>query len=133
MTAVDPTIARGERKSAGRSRLFSWISREYTEESATEKDAAALAPPDPNVQREIRRLALEAEVANLQAEADSILSEAALEGRVIDLPEGIAPYPGTGLIGEETDAPTEPSTGASADGEPESTENAAPAGDHTAS
>ena len=49
----------------------------------------ALAPPDPEVQREILRLELEAEVANLQAEADALLSEAVVEGRVAELPEDV--------------------------------------------
>lgn len=139
VTAVDPTIARGEKKSGGRSRLFSWISGEYSDDSLTEKDAAALAPPDLNVQREIRRLALEAEVANLQAEADSLLSEAALEGRVIDLPEGMTPYPGTDvLIGEEAEAgeageAAETTTGAAAEGGAEPAESTPPVGDDTAS
>ena len=52
-------------------------------------DAQALAPPDPEVQREILRLELEAEVANLQAEADALLSEAVVEGRVVELPEDV--------------------------------------------
>ncbi len=51
------------------------------------QSAQALAPPDPEVQREILRLELEAEVANLQAEADALLSEAVVEGRVAELPE----------------------------------------------
>ena len=132
VTAVDRAIVRGEKKTGGRSRLFSWISGEYTDDSLTETDAAALAPPDRNVQREILRLALEAEVANLQAEADSLLSEAAMEGRVIDLPEGIAPFPGSeSLIGEDTATPTE----APVEGDHQSTEaeGEPPAGDVSAS
>lgn len=65
-----------------RNRLLSWISGEYPDEGPSTKDAAALAPPDQAVRREILRLELEAEVANLQAEADAILAEAAVEGRV---------------------------------------------------
>ncbi|MGK2851577.1 MAG: hypothetical protein ACSLFN_11785 [Candidatus Limnocylindrales bacterium] len=65
-----------------RNRLLSWISGEYPDEGVSTKDAAALAPPDQAVRREILRLELEAEVANLQAEADAILAEAAVEGRV---------------------------------------------------
>lgn len=90
LTAVDHTILRsGETKPAGRNRLLSWISGEYPEEAPSASEAQALAPPDAEVQREITRLALEAEVANLQAEADSLLSEAVVEGRVADLPEDV--------------------------------------------
>jgi hypothetical protein len=131
VTAVDQAVLRGEKKQpAGRNRLLSWISGEYPDADAPEvADAQALAPPEPDVRREITRLALEAEVANLQAEADSILSEAAVEGRVIDLPEGIKPFvpeattdweTGTGTAPAKQDAP--PAT----DGEP-SDEDAPPA------
>ena len=47
-------------------------------------DTGALAPPDADVRREILRLELEAEVANLQAEADALRAEAAVEGREPD-------------------------------------------------
>ena len=94
LTAVDTAILRGEKKEqppASRNRLLSWISGDYTVEPAplTPSEAQALAPPDPEVQREIIRLELEAEVANLQAEADSLLSEAVVEGRVAELPEDV--------------------------------------------
>jgi hypothetical protein len=65
-----------------RNRLLSWISGEYPEASGPAAEAGALAPPDPAVRREMLRLELEAEVANLQAEADALLSEATAEGRV---------------------------------------------------
>ena len=90
VTEVDQAIVRGEKKPAGRSRLLSWISGEYPEDASVVADAQALAPPDPDVQREILRLELEAEVANLQAESDSLRSEAAAEGR--DLPDGVEPF-----------------------------------------
>ena len=94
LTAVDTAILRGEKKeqpAPSRNRLLSWISGDYTAEPAplTPTEAQALAPPDPEVQREILRLELEAEVANLQAEADSLLSEAVVEGRVAELPEDV--------------------------------------------
>jgi len=90
VTAVDAKVMRGER-SPQRNRLLSWISGEYTDEVPATANTQAIAPPDPEVQREIRRLELEAEVASLQAEADAILSEAVVEGRVVDVPEGIRP------------------------------------------
>lgn len=90
LTAVDSAILRGEKKPATRNRLLSWISGEYNpEDTPSPADAQALAPPDPAVQREIIRLELEAEVANLQAEADSLLSEAVVEGRIAELPADV--------------------------------------------
>jgi hypothetical protein len=91
LTAVDPAALRPETKPASRNRLLSWISGEYPDEAPAANEAQALAPPDAEVQREIMRLELEAEVANLQAERDALLSEAVVEGRVADLPEEIQP------------------------------------------
>ena len=63
-----------------RNRILSWISGEYPDEAGDPADAGALAPPDLAVRREIFRLELEAEVANLQAEADALIAEAKVEG-----------------------------------------------------
>jgi hypothetical protein len=89
VTAVDHEGLRTTKKAPSRSRLMSWISGEYEPEGVSQVEAGALQPPDPNVQREILRLQLEAQVANLQAEADSIYADAVVEGRVGDLPEGL--------------------------------------------
>jgi hypothetical protein len=91
LTAVDLGALRPETKPASRNRLLSWISGEYPEEAPSANEAQALAPPDPEVQREIIRLELEAEVANLEAERDSLLSEAVVEGRLEELPQDIQP------------------------------------------
>jgi hypothetical protein len=91
LTAVDPGALRPEAKPAGRNRLLSWISGEYPDEAPSASEAQALAPPDAEVQREILRLELEAEVANLEAERDSLLSEAVVEGRLDELPQEIQP------------------------------------------
>jgi len=93
LTAVDPAGLRPESKPATRNRLLSWISGEYPDDARAESasEAQALAPPDAEVQREILRLELEAEVANLEAERDSLLSEAVVEGRLDDLPQEIQP------------------------------------------
>lgn len=64
-----------------RSRLLSWISGEYPDDSLTATEIGALAPPDADVRREMLRLELEAEVANLQAENDALVAEATVEGR----------------------------------------------------
>jgi hypothetical protein len=135
LTAVDTAILRGEKKPASRSRLLSWISGEYNAEATSSaREAQALAPPDPAVQREIIRLELEAEVANLQAEADSLLSEAVVEGRVAELPEDVREL-ATGEFDAETlaaataagDAPS-----AAGDGAPVSATSETPAADDEA-
>ena len=91
LTAVDLAALRPESKPASRNRLLSWISGEYPDDAPSANEAQALAPPDAEVQREILRLELEAEVANLEAERDSLLSEAVVEGRLDDLPQEIQP------------------------------------------
>ena len=82
LTAIDTAaIVRAKTPtSRSRNRLLSWISGDYPDEAATAADAGALAPPDLAVRREILRLELEAEVANLQAEADAMIAEATVEG-----------------------------------------------------
>ncbi len=101
LTAVDLAALRSEAKPASRNRLLSWISGEYPDEAPSASEAQALAPPDAEVQREIIRLELEAEVHNLQAERDALLSEAVVEGRLEDLPEEIQPL-ATGEFDAET-------------------------------
>ena len=81
VTAIDAAaIIRGTRdpKPQRRSRLMSWISGEYPEE---EKPAppGSLSPPPAEVRREMLRLELEAQVANLQAEAGAMAAEQAVE------------------------------------------------------
>ncbi len=82
VTAVDEKVVRGETRPVERNRLLSWISGEYAEEEATEALSQAIAPPDPEVKREIRRLEIEAEVANLTAEVQARRVEAVAD--VID-------------------------------------------------
>jgi hypothetical protein len=86
LTAIDAAaIVRAKTPVARpRSRLLSWISGEYPDETPTAVETGALAPPDPDVRREMLRLALEAEVANLQAEAGALMAEATYEGRAPD-------------------------------------------------
>jgi hypothetical protein len=82
VTAIDPeAIVRNARMPTAprRSRLLSWFGGEVTEPDESPAPPGSLAPPPPEVRREILRLELEAEVANLQAEADSITAEAAVE------------------------------------------------------
>jgi hypothetical protein len=86
LTAIDAAaIVRSKQATPrSRNRLLSWISGEYPEEAGAPGDAAALAPPDLEVRREMLRLELEAEVAALQAEAEAIKAEATVEGRAED-------------------------------------------------
>ena len=83
LTAIDAAaIVRAKTPVARpRNRILSWISGEYPDEVQSATEAGALALPDAEVRREMLRLELEAEVANLQAEADSLLAEATVEGR----------------------------------------------------
>ena len=89
LTAIDAAaiVRAKEPVKRQRSRLLSWISGEYPDETQSPQEAGALAPPDAEVRREILRLELEAEVAALQAEADALRAEATVEGR---LPEATA-------------------------------------------
>ncbi|HEX2470451.1 MAG TPA: hypothetical protein VHK05_07675 [Candidatus Limnocylindrales bacterium] len=86
LTAIDAAaIVRAKTPVARpRNRLLSWISGEYPDETPSPTEAGALAPPDLEVRREMLRLELEAEVANLQAEAGALIAQATVEG---DTPE----------------------------------------------
>jgi hypothetical protein len=81
LTAIDAAaIVRAKAPVARpRNRLLSWISGDYGDEAASATDPGALAPPDLEVRREMLRLELAAEVANLQAEADALIADAAYE------------------------------------------------------
>lgn len=113
LTAIDTAaIVRSKTPVAKpRNRLLSWISGEYPDEGLSTKDAAALAPPDLAVRREILRLELEAEVANLQAEADAILAEAAVEGR--------GPASAAGVPADDDDDAAPAGDAVASDAEPE--------------
>jgi hypothetical protein len=64
-----------------RSRLLSWITGEDDFDDEVPAPPGSLAPPPPDVRREMVRLELQAEYANLQAEVDSIVSQAEAEAR----------------------------------------------------
>jgi hypothetical protein len=85
VTAIDAeAIVRGARaaRAKPRSRLMSWISGEYDDDSAKPAPPGSLSLPPPDVRREMLRLELEAQVANLQAEAGAIAAEAAVESGI---------------------------------------------------
>jgi len=96
VTAIDAeAIVRGARatRARPRSRLMSWISGEYDEDTEKPAPPGSLSPPPPEVRREMIRLELEAQVANLQAEAGAMAAEAAVESGIpIDI---AAPEPET--------------------------------------
>jgi hypothetical protein len=109
LTAIDAeAIVRAARQPVvqRRSRLLSWISGEYDTGDDTPPPPGSVAPPDLDVRREMLRLELEAEVANLQAEAGLVMAEAELEAREKGLPAEAAP------VGE----PIEDSDGADGSG-----------------
>jgi hypothetical protein len=87
------TISRAARAATPvrRSRLVSWITGDYDSDDQAPAPPGSLAPPPPDVQREMARLAFEAEYANLEAEAGSIESEAKVEARA-----GVAQPPAEG-------------------------------------
>jgi hypothetical protein len=83
LTAIDAeAILRNARatKAKPRGRLMSWISGDYADESAGAAPPGSLAPPPLEVRREILLLELEAQVANAQAEVESMAADAAVAG-----------------------------------------------------
>jgi hypothetical protein len=83
LTAIDAeAILRSARaaKTKPRSRLMGWISGESDDDFNTTTAApGSLSPPPVAVRREMLRLELEAQVANAQAEVESMAADAALE------------------------------------------------------
>jgi hypothetical protein len=126
VTAVDQAVVRHEKKpvAPSRNRLLSWISGDYLEDVPHMSDTHALAPPDPDVQLEILRLELEAEVANLQAEADANFAEAVVEGRVADLPDGYASFGLGAAAAEPPPAETDVAEAGSDDAPPTGSDDA---------
>jgi hypothetical protein len=83
LTAIDAeAILRSARamKAKPRGRLMSWISGDYADDSAKAAPPGSLAPPPLEVRREILLLELEAQVANAQAEIESMAADAAVAG-----------------------------------------------------
>ncbi len=82
LTAIDAeAILRNARaaKAKPRSRLLGWISGDYDDDGETAAAPGSLAPPPADVRREMLRLELEAQVANAQAEVESMAADAAIE------------------------------------------------------
>jgi hypothetical protein len=97
LTAIDAeAILRNARaaKAKPRSRLMSWISGDYTDDSADAAPPGSLSPPPLAVRREMLLLELEAQVANAQAEVESMAADAAVaEGAAVDVPDTSEPEP----------------------------------------
>ena len=111
VTAVDVDLLtrKAPPPSQPRVGLLGWISGDTGADPLSPADVKAIAYPDDEVRREIRRMELEARVANLQAEADANLTDAVVEGRAVDIPPDLLE-----LAPEELVAAVEP-TGTSTD------------------
>ena len=112
LTAIDAeAILRNARaaKAKPRSRLLGWISGDYDADAGAAQAApGSLAPPPAEVRREMLRLELEAQVANAQAEVESMAADAAVEeGRSLE-PRAAA---------DAADAPAEAEAGDEAAGD----------------
>jgi hypothetical protein len=105
LTSVDVRATRPEVKPRPRNRLLSWISGEYTDDVPSKAEALAVAPPDPAVQQEILRLQLEAELADLQAEAAAIAADALVGSGSPTATDEPAADATTGTPPATTDAP----------------------------
>lgn len=124
LTAIDAeAILRSARaaKAKPRSRLLGWISGDVDDEVTTNARPGSLAPPPADVRREILRLELEAQVANAQAEVESMAADHAIEHGLSltpapETPAGEAPtLEATTDTVAATDAPTaDPTTVAEA-------------------
>ncbi len=82
LTAIDPlAVMEGSRAPrAPRNRVVAWLTGADIEEtaSATPRSPEALAPPPPEVRREMLRLQMEAEISQLSAEAESFAADEAV-------------------------------------------------------
>ncbi len=92
LTAIDAeAIIRSKNPPKQRSRLLSWLSGDSDDQEVYRPgDSKAVAFPDLEVRREMLKLEIERDLAEMQAEADALLSEAAAEGRKLDIPPDLA-------------------------------------------
>jgi hypothetical protein len=94
VNAVDPrSVSKIARTTAPaqRSRLLSWLTGDYVDDDQAPAPPGSLAPPPPEVRREILRLEIEAEYASLQAEVQALAAEAEADARAttrVASPEG---------------------------------------------
>ena len=120
LTAIDAeAILRSARaKPKPRGGLLGWISGESNDESAeTTAAPGSLAPPSADVRREMLRLELEAQVANAQAEVESMAADAAIEqGSSLAPPAAAAADADEGSAAAAAPAPTSDGVAADAAG-----------------
>jgi hypothetical protein len=112
VTTLDHEAILRARSDASRSRgrLFSFITGDTTTSAPMKpEELASLAPPDTDVRREMLRLALEAERAELEAESLALRTEAVMER-------------GLDLAADEQGAEPEESESPGAEGSPEGAE-----------
>jgi hypothetical protein len=132
LTAIDAeAIIRAKTPSRQRSRLLSWFGGEVPDDTITPAEAGAIAPPDPAVKREMLKLRIQADIANLQAEAVAMQTDAALEGRVVEFPDaaeiagiGAAAEQAIDEVGEASDAAAKEAAAAAAETTAAETETA---------
>jgi hypothetical protein len=78
VTAIDAdAIVRAARTPipVRRNRLLSWISGDDSADFETPADPGSLAPPQPDVRREMIRIEIEAEVASMQADGEWVVAD----------------------------------------------------------
>src|SRR5512135_1238276 len=80
VTQIDPmAVIEGSRPPRQpKNRLMAWITGDEGTEPASPESTAALAPPPPEVRREMLRLQMEAELAQASAEAEAMATDEAL-------------------------------------------------------
>jgi len=126
LTAIDPlaVIEAARAPQRSRSRLVAWITGDESEEQAKEPASPeALAPPPPEVRREILRLRMEAELSQLSAEAEALVSdEAVAADEAGDKARAEAAVAAVVGADSTTDAVNEAAEQAAAEAEPTGTE-----------
>jgi hypothetical protein len=86
LTAIDPVaVLEGARPpQRPRNRLVAWLTGADIEEAAApQASPEALAPPPPDVRREILRLQMEAELVQLSAEVESLATDEAIAAQEV--------------------------------------------------
>jgi hypothetical protein len=134
LTAIDAdAILRSARaaKSKPRSRLMGWISGDPDDGGIGTAAPGSLAPPPAEVRREMLRLSLEAQVANAQAEVESMAAdEAIVSGRSLAAPaETVADEAEADVESDAPDSATTDADSAIADANADGSDAPAP-GDH---
>lgn len=124
VTAIDPEAVLRSVRTTGapqrRNRILSLITGEEPDDTdAVAGSPTALAPPPPDVRREMLRMEIAAELSNLTAEADSFAADDAVDATAIGS-SGEAPLAVAHAAAEaEDEVAPEPSAERSAESSPE--------------